>query len=241
MANPDILPHEIVVDPPAIPLLVDGERLTRAEFERRYDAMPDLKKAELIDGVVYMPSPVRVMKHGSPHAKMIGWLVLYEANTPGVHAADNSSVRLGSDSEPQPDATLFVEPSHGGRVQISADDYIEDGPELLGEVSASSTDIDLTKKFRLYRRNNVFEYIVWRVEEKAIDWFKLHQGQYERLPLSADGIYRSEVFPGLWLDVARMIAFDLAGVLQVLQQGIASPEHADFVKKLRQHAQNRTV
>lgn len=239
MATPDILTHELPVDPPAIPPLVDGERLSRAEFERRYHAMPNLKKAELIDGVVYMPSPVRMMNHGSPHLNLVTFLGVYQANTPGVCGGDNATVRMDPDSAPQPDATMIIKPSYGGRVRISSDDYIEGGPELLTEVSASSADNDLTTKLRLYRRNAVLEYLVWRVEEKAIDWFKLQQGQYERLPLSADGIYRSEVFPGLWLDVAKMIAFDLAGVLQVLQQGIASSEHADFVERLRQNAQDR--
>jgi Uma2 family endonuclease len=219
--------------PEAVPPLENGDVLTRAEFERRYEAMPHLKKAELIEGVVYVPSPVRHRYHGHQHSHLIGWLVQYEANTPGVEASDNVTVRLDLDNEPQPDVLLFIDPACGGQARIDADGYIENAPELVAEVASSSASYDLHAKFRVYRRNGVREYIVWRVLEQEIDWFVLRAGQYERLSLDAEGLYRSEVFPGLWLDPAALLRGDLATVLAVVQRGLASPEHAAFVSRLR--------
>ncbi len=219
-----------------IPPLVHGDRLTRAEFERRYDAMPHLKKAELIEGVVSMPPPVSLGEHAGPHANLVTWLGTYEAFTPGVMGAAEGSVRLGASSMPQPDAMLFIRPAHGGRVRISADDYVEGGPELVVEVAASSIPLDTGPKLQLYQRYDVQEYIVWRVPDGEIDWFVRRGGQYTRLPPDAAGIYRSEVFPGLWLDAAALVRRDLGRVLSLLQQGLASPEHADFVAQLGQAA-----
>jgi hypothetical protein len=222
------VPHEL----PSIPPLEPGDQLTRAEFERRYEAMPLLKKAELLEGVVHIPSPVRWKTHAVPHAHVVGWLGVYRASTPGIRVGDNVSVRLGMDSEPQPDAAMIIEPSWGGRVQISADDYVVGGPELVAEVAASSVNIELATKLRIYRRNQVQEYLVWRVLEQALDWFVLRNSQYERLSVNTDGFYQSEVFPGLWLDAVALTRFDPAAVLQGLQKGLASPEHAAFVSKL---------
>jgi Uma2 family endonuclease len=210
--------------------------LTRDEFERRYDAMPHLKKAELIEGVVYMPSAVRLDQHGGQQADLITWLGVYRAFTPGVRIGDNSTVRLDLDNEPQPDGLLIVDPANGGQAVISADGYVEGAPELVAEVAASSVSIDLNLKFRVYRRNKVREYLVWRVLDQAIDWFVWRHRQYDRLSPSSDGVYRSKVFPGLWLDPAALMRDDLLTVLQVVQEGIASPEHAAFVSRLQQAA-----
>jgi Uma2 family endonuclease len=219
----------------AVPPLETGQRLTREEFERRYDAMADLKKAELIEGVVYVGSPVRFDHHARPHAVLMGWLMTYWFQTPGVEVADNGTVRLDERNEPQPDAALMIERGCGGRAQVSADDYVEGAPELVAEVSASSVRLDLGPRLDAYRRNGVQEYVVWRVDDAAVDWFVLRAGQYERLPLT-EGAYRSEVFPGLWLDPAALIATDRAAVLRVLQQGLASAEHAAFVVRLQQRS-----
>jgi len=216
----------------ALPALENGDRLTRAEFERRYEAMPHLKKAELIEGVVYVPSPVRHRQHGAPHAQLIGWLVQYAANTPGVEVGDNTSVRLDLDNEPQPDALLFIDPDCGGQVRIGVDGIIEGAPELVAEVASSSVSYDLHVKLHVYRRNGVREYVVWRVLDREIDWFVLRAGQYERMVVDAQGFFRSEVFPGLWLDPAGLVRGDLATVLAVVQQGLASPEHGAFVVRL---------
>jgi Putative restriction endonuclease len=216
-----------------IPHLVDGERLTRDEFERRYDAMmPLLKKAELIEGVVRIPPPVRLQQHGDPHSCVVGWLWVYRAGTRGVESGDGASIRLDNNNMPQPEALLIIEPEHGGRVRISADDYIEGGPELVAEVAASSASPVLGEKRGVYLRNGVSEYIVWRVLDRAIDWFVRREGRYERLEPGADGILRSEVFPGLWLDPAAMISGDSARVLAVVLQGLGSAEHAEFVARL---------
>jgi Uma2 family endonuclease len=215
-----------------LPALENGDRLTRAEFERRYEAMPHLKKAELIEGIVYVPSPVRHRQHGAPHAHLIGWLGQYAANTPGVEVGDNSSVRLDLDNEPQPDALLFIDPACGGQVHISADGMIEGAPELVAEVASSSASYDLHAKLHVYRRNGVREYIVWRVLERAIDWFVLRAGQYERMAVDAQGLVRSKVFPGLWLDPAALVRGDLAAMLAIVQQGLSGPEHVAFVTRL---------
>jgi len=215
-----------------LPQLENGDRLTRDEFERRYEAMPHLKKAELIEGVVYVPSPVRYRHHGAPHALLIGWLAQYTAGTPGVAVSDNSTVRLDLDNEPQPDALLLIDPTCGGQTRFSLDDYIEGSPELVAEVASSSVSYDLHAKLHVYRRNGVREYLVWRVLEQAIDWFVLRAGQYEQLPVEANGWLRSTVFPGLWLDPAALVRSELATVLAIVQQGLGSPEHTTFVARL---------
>src|SRR5205823_5660159 len=132
------------------PPLEPGDRLSREEFERRYEAMPELKKAELIEGVVHLPSPVRMMRHGRPHAGIITWLGVYDANTAGVWVVDNTTLRLDLDNEPQPDAALMIEPDCGGQVRLTSDDYVEGAPELVAEVAASSASIDLHAKLRVY-------------------------------------------------------------------------------------------
>jgi Uma2 family endonuclease len=217
------------------PALENGDHLTRDEFERRYEAMPEVKKAELIEGVVYIPSPVRQDQHGTPHIAVAGWLGVYWSDTPGVTPADNATVRLDLDNEPQPDALLIIDPRCGGQVR-QVDGYIVGAPELVVEVASSSASIDRNAKLRAYRRNGVREYLIWRVLEGAIDWFVLRQGQYDPLPLPADGILRSEVFPGLWLDVEVLLRWDMAQVLRVLEQGLTSSEHSAFVAELQRRA-----
>ena len=214
------------------PPLESGDRLTRDEFEHRYDAMPGLKKAELIDGVVYVPSPTRWDLHAVPHQALGTWLGIYWIDTPGVQCGNSGTLRLDLENEPQPDLALIVLPSHGGHAVIDADHYIAGAPELVAEVSASTESIDLNAKFRLYLRNRVREYLVWRVLDDAIDWFVEREGRFERLEPDSMGIYRSEVFSGLWLDSAAMLELDLSQVRRVLNQGIPSPEHAAFVEHL---------
>jgi Uma2 family endonuclease len=145
---------------------------------------------------------------------------------------DNSTVRLDLDNEPQPDGSLLIDPECGGQTRISADGYIEGAPELVLEVASSSASYDLHTKRHVYRRNGVREYVVWRVLDEAIDWFVLRDGEYERLDLGDDGILRSEVFAGLWLDPAALVRHDLATVLATVQRGVASPDHAAFAATL---------
>ena len=227
----------IYVSPPAteIPPLRHGDRLTRAEFERRYEAMPDVKKAELLEGVVHMPSPVRFRQHGKPHLHLATWLGNYEAETPGAEAGDNASARLDMDNEPQPDAMMIVSPEAGGRTTI-VDGYVEGGPEFVAEVSASTGRIDRKVKHEIYRRNGVREYLVWNVPKKKIEWFRLTARRYVPLAaITAPGVgevHQSRVFPGLWLDANALVEGDLKRVLTVLDRGLASAEHAEFVASL---------
>jgi len=218
-----------------IPPLQNGDRLTAEEFERRFDAMPGLKKAELINGVVYMAPPVSQDDHGGPHFDMISWLGMYRIATPGVRGGDNATLRLPLQNRPQPDACLFIEPHLGGRVQI-VDRHIVGGPELAAEVSATSESYDLHDKLDVYRQNGVQEYIVWRVFDREIDWFVLRGEQYERLPLGTDGLFKSEVLLGLWLDPAALIGGDMLRVSQAANLRIASPGHMEFVARLQQRA-----
>lgn len=213
---------------PILPLEA-GDRLSRNEFERRYQAAPDIHKAELIEGVVYVASPVRAKRHSQPHGRLITWLGLYEVATPGVGLHDNPTVRLDLDNEPQPDALLRLET--GGRSRITEDDYLEGAPELIAEVAASSAAYDLHDKKQAYRRNGVQEYLVWRVLDQQFDWFQLQDGEYVVRQPDEDGIIRSYVFPGLWLRVAALLTGNSAEVLTTLQRGIASPEHIRYVQQ----------
>jgi Uma2 family endonuclease len=214
----------------AIPPLENGDRLNRYEFEQRYNAMPALKKAELIEGIVYMPAALRFRSHGQPHSRILTWLGTYEAMTPGVGVGDAPTVRLDGDNEPQPDAVLLI--NAGGQTRVSQDDYIEGAPELVVEIAASSVAIDLYAKKQAYRRNGVKEYIVWQVLDQKVSWFCLEQGEYLDLPADADGTLRSRVFPGLWLAVTDLLAGNMQQVLSVLQTGVRSPEHSEFIQQL---------
>lgn len=223
-------------DPPAlerIPPLENGDRLTRAEFERRYAAMPHGKKAELIEGVVYMPSPVCHADHSGPHFDIIAWLGLYRIATPEILGGDNGTLRLDLDNEPQPDAYLMIKPGLGGQADIDSDGYVSGAPELVVEVAASSVSYDLNAKLHVYRPNGVKEYVVWRVLDRAVDWFALREGRYEPVPVGPDGIYRSEVLPGLWLDPRALVEGDLETVARLAREGMATPEHAAFRTRLR--------
>lgn len=213
-----------------IPPLENGDKLTRYEFERRYHAMPNLKKAELIEGVVYVASPLRIKSHGEPHAYIMTWLGVYKAATPGIGFADNATVLIDTDNEPQPDALLRIET--GGQSRINKDDYVEGAPELIVEIAASSASYDLHEKLKVYRRNQVQEYLIWRVYDYQFDWFRLQQGEYIQLQPNADNIICSQIFPGLWLDKIALLGGDLGKVLAVLQQGLASPEHENFISRL---------
>jgi Uma2 family endonuclease len=208
--------------------LENGDWLSRVEFERRYQAMPEHQKAELIEGRVYMASPVRII-HGQPHAYIMGWLAVYHAATPGTQFADNTTVRLDTDNEPQPDALLRIE---GGQSQIDVDDYIQGAPELIVEIAASTASYDLQEKLQVYRRNGVQEYLVWQVSDRLFDWFRFRDGEYIKLQADDKNIIKSEVFPGLWLKVDSLLNYELAEVIKTVQQGLNTTEHQDFIRKI---------
>ncbi|XWK86154.1 MAG: Uma2 family endonuclease [Phormidium sp.] len=213
-----------------VPPLEGGDRLSRDEFERRYTASSHIKKAELIEGVVYMAAAVRAKSHGQPHGRIITWLGVYEAATSGVSLFDNSTVRLDENNEPQPDALLRIEV--GGNSQVTDDDYIEGAPELVAEIAASSASYDLYDKKQAYQQNGVQEYLVWQVFEQKLDWFQLENGNYILLQPDENGVIKSQVFPGLWLAVNELLSGNMATVLTVLQEGLKSPEYAEFFHKL---------
>jgi Uma2 family endonuclease len=204
-----------------IPLLENGDRLNRYEFERRYTAMPAQKKgsnkAELIEGIVYMASPLRFESHAQPHSNLVIWLGNYAVAKSGVNIGIEPTVRLDMDNEPQPDAVMFI-PGKGA--SITEDDYISGAPELVVEISASTVSIDLHDKKEAYRRNGVQEYLVWRTLQREIDWFSLHDGAYIRLEPDEHGVIQSQVFPGLWLAVEAMLSGEMTAVLSTLQAGL---------------------
>jgi Uma2 family endonuclease len=213
------------------PPLESGDHLSRAEFERRYQARPDIAKAELVEGVVFVASPVRTRQHGVPHSYIITWLGTYCSATPKVNLSDNTTLRLDLDNEPQPDVSVWIE---GGGARVSEDDYLEGAPELIVEVAASSAAIDLHDKLQVYRRNGVQEYLVLLPNEQEVRWYTWQTEETQQIVADEQGVLRSQVLPGLYLQSTLFWKSDLAGVLEVLRKGLDTPEHAAFVKKLQE-------
>jgi Uma2 family endonuclease len=193
--------------------LESGDRLTQPEFHRRYVAADGIKKAELVEGVVYVASPVS-SQHARPHGCMVTWLGTYQTCHPESQMDDNVTVILDADNEVQPDVCLWREEPTGPR--LNSNGYIEGAPQLIVEVAVSSASYDLHDKLRAYRRNGVREYLVWRVDDSAIDWFRLRDGAFERIEPDANGIIESTTFPGLRLSVSNMLEGKLAEVLAQL-------------------------
>lgn len=196
------------------PPLENGDLLTQGEFLRRYEAMTGLKKAELIEGIVHMPSPVSYF-HARPDGIINSWLGAYAARH-GLEALPNVTLLLDADNAPQPDAVLCTPPQEGGRVWLNDAGYLCGAPELVVEIAASTVSIDLRDKMRAYRRNGVAEYLVWRVQDQALDWFVLEDGQYAPLVAGENNLLESRVFPGLRLDVTAALASDRSAVLAAL-------------------------
>ena len=215
-----------------VPPLENGAHLSAAEFLRRYEAMPEVRKAELINGIVYMGSPVRIDQHGEPDGLIQGWLCNYAVATPGVKHAVNSTTRLGPDDAPQPDGLLRLVPERGGQARLDAKGYLQGAPELVVEIAASTASLDAREKLASYRRAGVQEYLVWRTEDGAVDWWFLQDDEYRPLAADANGVLRSRRFPGLWLDVPALLAGDGAKVMARLQEGLRSAEHAAFAEEL---------
>jgi Uma2 family endonuclease len=199
-----------------VPRLESGDRLTRAEFHRRYEARPDIRRAELIEGVVYVASPTRFDLHDEQAASMVFWLKAYVAYHPEARSGGSATLFLEGDNEVQPDAFAFLARPEGPGARQNEEGYIEGAPQLVVEVAASSAVYDLSTKKELYRRQGVLEYIVWRVLDRAIDWFRLQEGEYVRVEPDERGVIESVVFPGLRLPVEKMLAGDNAGVLAEL-------------------------
>jgi Uma2 family endonuclease len=173
-----------------VPPLENGDRLSRPEFERRYAADPHIKKAELIEGTVYVASPLRHRQHGKPHSRIQTWIGFYQAMTPGIDLSTEPIVRMDLDNEPQPDVVLFFE--RGGGITIAGDGYLEGAPELVIEIAGSSAAIDAGTKKQVYRRNGIQEYILWQSYENRLDWFQLVEGEYQLLLPDEAGVIRSQ-------------------------------------------------
>lgn len=213
-----------------VPTLVPGQRLDQPTFHERYLAMPPETRAELVDGVVYMPSPVR-SEHGDFDDVVSYWLVHYRRHTPGLRSGKNVTTILGDSGEVQPDSQLRIPKERGGLTRI-ADGYVLGPPEFIVEIARSSRRFDLGLKKRDYERAGVLEYLVLSVEPEEALWFVRRDDRFAPLPPGPDRIFRSEVFPGLWLDPAAFFADDLDRLIAVLDRGLATPEHAAFVERL---------
>jgi Uma2 family endonuclease len=211
---------------PSISRLEPGERLSRPEFHRRYEQMPDLRRAELIEGMVFLESPVRYRAHGKPQSDILHWLNTYALATPGTVALGSVTLILDEKNELEPDAILFRAPESGGRCRVNPEDYLEGAPELVVEISASTAARDYGRKLGVYRRHSVPEVLIWRTEKDIVDWFILRAGRYEPLEADPAGILRGEIFPGLTLALGSLFAGDLRGVLEELERGIAR-RHAE--------------
>ena len=213
------------------PMLEPGDHLDQPAFHARYREMPEDVKAELIGGIVYMSAALR-RPHGRSSGLLLHWLGAYEDDTPGVEIYDNATTILGEDSEPQPDACLIIQPECGGQMRVTEDDYLQGAAELVGEVASSTEAYDLHSKKRDYERAGVKEYLVVALRQQMVFRFVNRGGKFEEQPPEADGVIRSEVFPGLWLDPEALIALNGRRVLEVLRQGLATPEHAAFAATL---------
>jgi Uma2 family endonuclease len=216
--------------PPAVAPLVAGQRLRQAEFHERYEAMPPEMRFELIDGVVYMPSPVG-LPHGSHHANAITWLGFYRFRTPGVQILDNASTALDDLSEVQPDASMRILPDRGGQSR-NLGSIVGGAPEMVVEVAQSSRAIDLGAKLAIYERAGSLEYVVFAIDPDEVFWHVLRDGRLVRIGPDPDGLYRSKAFPGLWLDPAAFFDDDGPAIVATLERGLATEEHAAFVNWL---------
>jgi Uma2 family endonuclease len=208
-----------VLPPVLVPVLRDGDRLTRDEFLRRCEAMPDLKRAELIDGIVYMPSPISDF-HDEHHSRMHSWLTFYALLTPSCRAGIAGTWLMSPESAPQPDLTLRIRPESGGQSHIEGK-YSAGAPELAVEISHGTETKDKREKLQLYQRSGVREYITVLPAKQQIVWRELVRDRYHETAPDEDGLYRSRVFPGLWLDPAALWAGDLPGLAAAVQKGVA--------------------
>ena len=213
------------------PPLNSGDHLSRAEFRRRYGMYPEIKKAELIEGVVIVDSPVH-RQHGRPHFQISAILGVFVAHTPGLLAGDNESVVLDQDNELQPDLFVGIDATRGGQVVDSEEGPLMGVPEFVVEVAASSAAYDLHSKLNVYQRNGVQEYLVLLAYEREMRFFRLIDGEYIAVEPDAEGVLRSQVLPGFWFRSDWFWEGRLAELLQLVQEGIGSPEHQEFVGSL---------
>ena len=193
------------------PALENGAVMTREEFHSLYAECEGYERVELIEGVVFMPSPVRFESHDRQASLLRGWLFTYSNLHDGLECGNEATLILGN-SEVQPDAFLLW----SGAVPIDEEGYLRGAPQLVAEVAASTASRDLHSKLTLYERNGVREYIVWRTLDGAIDWFVLRGGSFELKAPDERGRIESDQFSGLVMDVPAMLAMDRKAVLAAL-------------------------
>jgi hypothetical protein len=218
------------------PPLIAGQHLNQPTFHERYQAMPPETRAELVGGTVCMPSPMR-RDHAGTTRLVSGWLSDYQRETPGVDGGDGGTVKIDQQGEPQPDCDLRIPAEMGGQSDVDEDGYLFGAPELVLEIARSSRAFDLGAKKVDYERAGVQEYVVVELDPDQIHWFIRRDDRFEDLPPGPDGIYRSEVFPGLWLDPEALFAKDRVRLIGVLHQGLATPAHAAFLARLEKARQ----
>lgn len=223
------VPARLPQPPREPPDLHTGDRMTREEFHAAYERAPEGFKAELIGGIVYVASPLRI-PHSTNHPFLTGVFLGYQASTPGVELGDNGTILLGDEGEPQPDLTLRILPDYGGQTRTTPDGYVDGAPELVAEVAHSSRAIDLHAKRNDYRRYGVLEYLVLTLGEQRLRWFDLKNDR--ELTPDPDCVFRLHSFPGLWVHGGALLAKDYSRLMTTLQQGLATPEHAAFVNRL---------
>lgn len=214
--------------------LHSGDHMSREEFHRLYEQMPEDFKAELIGGVVYVASPMR-LPHGKWHLQMASLVGAYEAHTPGVEAGDNATLILAEDCEPQPDLFLRILPEFGGQSSTTEDEYLQGAPELVAEIAHASRAIDLHAKRDDYARYGVLEYLVLNLHDRRLHWFDLAAN---RELSSDDGVFRMQTMPGLWIHADAVFAKDYQTMMATLEDGLASEEHGAFVEELRERKGN---
>ncbi len=206
--------HPVLILEPG--LLAPGDQMSREEFLRRWEQMPDLKFAELIEGVVYMPSPVS--RSHADFDSMIGGLLLYYATrVPGCRSSANATWLINPRNAPQPDLSLR---KVKGRSRVEGK-FAAGVPELVAEICVSSRSYDLGPKLALYQTTGVPEYLAALVEERRVEWRYLERGSYKLLKPHRDGTLRSRIFPGLWLNVEALWKEDAAGLIATLEKGLA--------------------
>lgn len=228
---PSIRSRRTQSEPQRIAFLENGERLDQKTFHERYEAAPSGFHAELIEGVVYMPSPQK-LPHGRHQKLVLEWLTAYERATPGTEVIPTPTTILGPESEPEPNVCLILDARHGGQTWEDENHYLNGPPELIVEIAWSTGSIDLHAKKRDYEKAGVREYVVVALRQESIVWFMRRRGRFKEQVAGTDGFLRSEVFPGLCLDPAALLALDWRKVAAVQKRGLASAEHAAFVAKL---------
>lgn len=217
--------------PDLSPIRLDsGDRMDSDTFLAIYEQMPEGFRAQLIRGVVLVASPMTA-DHGGPNSDASLWLGYYRARTPGVRSFAAATIRIGPGSTPEPDASLMILPECGGQARIE-NHFIVGAPELIVEVSYSSRAVDLLDKRVVYEEAGVREYVVVDLRDRVVHWLAPRDGRFEPVAPDGDGLHRSEVFPGLWLDPKALAEGDAARLLAAVERGTASPEHAAFVARL---------